>query len=102
MEFVSYRLRVRVEVPKYQPQPAAAGASAAPPREAAKGTRAVHFSAGPAAKTVILERDRLPVGCVFAGPAIVEQFDATTAVPPGWGAQVDTFRNLVLRREERP
>jgi len=26
----------------------------------------------------------------------VEQFDATTAIPPGWRATVDGFRNLVL------
>ena len=32
--------------------------------------------------TTIYERDRLPVGATFAGPAIVEQFDATTVIPP--------------------
>ena len=31
---------------------------------------------------------------------IVEQFDATTAIPPGWHATVDGFRNLVLSKRE--
>ena len=32
----------------------------------------------------------------FAGPAIVEQMDATTLVPPGWSARVDSYLNLIL------
>ena len=28
---------------------------------------------------------------------IVEQFDATTVIPPGWRARVDGFRNLILQ-----
>jgi N-methylhydantoinase A len=33
------------------------------------------------------------------GPAIVEQFDATTVIPPDWSARVDSYRNLILERE---
>ena len=47
----------------------------------------------------IYDRDRLTVGAAFAGPAIVEQFDATTVVPPGWHASVDRFGNLILERK---
>ena len=36
---------------------------------------------------------------IFAGPAIVEQFDATTVVPPGWQASVDRYGNLILERK---
>ena len=35
----------------------------------------------------------------IAGPAIVEQFDATTVIPAGWTARVDGLRNLILERE---
>jgi N-methylhydantoinase A len=35
---------------------------------------------------------------VITGPAIVEQFDATTVIPPGWSARVDGLRNLLLER----
>jgi N-methylhydantoinase A len=34
----------------------------------------------------------------FNGPAIVEQYDATTVVYPGWDIETDTIGNLVLRR----
>jgi N-methylhydantoinase A/oxoprolinase/acetone carboxylase beta subunit len=33
-----------------------------------------------------------------AGPAIVEQFDATTFIPAGWTARVDGLRNLILEK----
>jgi len=33
---------------------------------------------------------------VFAGPAIVEQMDATTVVLPGMTARVDAYLNLIL------
>lgn len=41
-------------------------------------------------------RDRLRPGNRLAGPAIVEQMDSTTVVPPGWTARVDALGNLVL------
>jgi N-methylhydantoinase A len=44
----------------------------------------------------VYERDRLPVGANLNGPAIIEQFDATTVIPPGWTARTDRFRNLIL------
>ena len=42
--------------------------------------------------------DGLDVGVAIRGPAVVEQFDATTVVPPGWSARVDHHRNLVLEK----
>ena len=68
------------------------------PDDAVKGTRAVDFDGG-ATETTIYERSRLPVGAQFTGPAIIEQFDATTVVPAGWAATVDTYLNLIVRRE---
>jgi N-methylhydantoinase A/oxoprolinase/acetone carboxylase beta subunit len=32
----------------------------------------------------------------MVGPAIIEQFDATTVVPMGWTAMVDGDLNLIL------
>lgn len=96
VELVSYRVRLRVRVPKFEPQPAAARASAPAPAEAYKGIRRVFFGAEQAIETQIMDREKLLVGATFAGPAIVEQFDATTVVPPGWTARVDRFCNLAL------
>jgi N-methylhydantoinase A len=95
VEIVSYRLRLRVAVPKFELREE----GASPPRpvgKARKGEREVWFDGARAVVTALYERDRLDPGAVLTGPAIVEQFDATTAVPPGWRASVDGFRNLVL------
>ncbi len=98
VEVVSYRVRVRVPVPKYVPQPESIPAKPQPASAAAKGTRNVNFDARSAVEATVYERDKLDVGATVAGPAIVEQFDATTIIPPGWGARVDEFRNLILQR----
>jgi N-methylhydantoinase A len=95
VEIVSYRLRLRVAVPKFELREE----RPLPPRpvgKARKGEREVWFDGARAVLTTLYERDRLDPGAMLTGPAIVEQFDATTAVPPGWRASVDGFRNLVL------
>ena len=52
--------------------------------------------AGDFVDTPVYARDALRPGNRFAGPAIVEQMDATTLVPPGWTARVDAYLNLIL------
>ncbi|WP_158818812.1 hydantoinase/oxoprolinase family protein [Methylocapsa sp. S129] len=44
----------------------------------------------------IYDRTKLDAGNCIAGPAIVEQMDATTVVPPGWSARVEPYLNLIL------
>jgi N-methylhydantoinase A len=98
VELVSYRLRVRVTVPKYQP----AAEPAPPPRPietAIKGRRRMHLPGKDSAHAVLYERERLDIGATVSGPAIIEQFDATTVIPPGWSGRVDAYRNLILRSE---
>jgi N-methylhydantoinase A len=97
VEIVSYRLRLRVAVPKYQQREDTASPRR-PAEQARKGERAVYFDSARATLSTLYERDKLDPGAMFAGPAIVEQFDATTAVPPGWHATVDGFGNLILAR----
>jgi N-methylhydantoinase A len=99
VEIVSYRLRLRVAVPKFQ-QREELMSSPHPMAVAQKGERAVHFEGTEAMPSAIYERDRLDPGATLSGPAIVEQFDATTAIPPGWHAIVDGYRNLVLSKRE--
>jgi 5-oxoprolinase (ATP-hydrolysing)/N-methylhydantoinase A len=50
--------------------------------------------------TRIVRRDALRAGAVLDGPAIIEQTDSTTVVPPGAQARVDGVGNIVLRFEE--
>ncbi len=52
--------------------------------------------AGDFVATPIYAREALRAGNRFAGPAVVEQMDATTLVPPGMTARVDAWLNLVL------
>jgi len=96
VEVVSYRLRVRVAVPKYAPLEIAAPAS---PRSAAavKGQRTITLN-GATMEATLYERARLDVGTSITGPAILEQFDATTLIPPSWSGRVDGHGNLVLTR----
>jgi len=49
----------------------------------------------------VWERERLPEGASLAGPAIIEEFGATTIVPPGWRGAVDEHGNLRFERETR-
>ncbi len=60
------------------------------------GTRQVTFAGRPVPSPVFL-RDSLPEGSEFAGPAIVEQMDSTTVVPPGYRATADGYGNLIIR-----
>lgn len=49
--------------------------------------------------TQIYERDLIPVGVEFDGPAIVEQPDTTTVMPPGTHCKVDEYGNLIIKVE---
>ena len=46
----------------------------------------------------IYDRTALPAGAGIAGPAIVEQADTTTLIPPGWRAGVVEGGSLLIER----
>jgi len=48
-------------------------------------------------ETRILRRSDL-AGNTLAGPLIVEEFDTTVVIPPGWQARTDGYGNIVLER----
>lgn len=62
-----------------------------------EGSRPI-FHAGAWIDADIFRRAVLKAGDRFAGPAIVEQENTTTVVPPGWDAEVDATGNLHLRK----
>jgi N-methylhydantoinase A len=76
-------------------RPARAGAPAVP---GPAGERPAFFAPGGFVRTPVFERRRLPAGVRLPGPAIVEQPDTTTVVPPGWTAVVERSGNLRLRK----
>jgi N-methylhydantoinase A len=47
-------------------------------------------------QTAFYRREKLPIGQIFAGPAIILQPDSTTVVPPDCRAQVDAYGNLII------
>ena len=61
------------------------------------GSRPVWFAGG-WRDTAIHARLDLPVGARIAGPAILEQPDATIVVDPGLSARVDPLGNVVIER----
>ena len=46
------------------------------------------------ADTPVYARDALPVGARFVGPAVVDQLDTTTLIPPGVQAEIDEHFNI--------
>ena len=44
----------------------------------------------------VYDRAGLDAGHRIAGPAIVEQMDATTVIPPGMSGRVEPYLNLIL------
>jgi N-methylhydantoinase A len=97
VEVVSYRVRLRVSVPKYEPREEAAPPMSRSAADAVKGARKITLN-GTMTDATLYERDRLDIGAMLGGPAIVEQLDATTVIPAGWSARVDGFSNLILQK----
>ena len=51
-------------------------------------------------KADIYERGELPPGAKFSGPAVIEQPDTTTVMPPGTHCKVDKYGNLVIKVDQ--
>ena len=62
----------------------------------AQGTRQVWFD-GAGHATAIYDRALFKAGAEITGPAIIEQVDSTTVVPPGATATVDQYMNILIR-----
>jgi N-methylhydantoinase A len=93
VELVNVRLTARGVVDKPPPR----HAPRASPRRGSPETRAAWFGGGEL-RVAVHERDELAPGTTIAGPAIVEEFGATTVVPPGWAMRLDGLGDLLLER----
>ncbi|MBI3826014.1 MAG: hydantoinase/oxoprolinase family protein [Candidatus Rokubacteria bacterium] len=96
VELVNVRLAASGVVDK--PAPAAVRGASRTLQDAAAGRRAVWFE-GRAVDSPVYARERLPVEATLVGPAIVEEFGATTVVFPGWRGVVDAFGSLRFERD---
>ena len=90
-------------MPSISPNVIASG-DAEPPAEALAGRAAVVFAGADGAPaehdTPFNERSALRAGNFIAGPAVVEQLDSTTVVPPGTTARVLPDGAIIIDLEE--
>lgn len=63
--------------------------------EAYKESRPVYFE-GEYIDTKVYNRDLIPVKTQLIGPAIIDQLDTTTVIPPGFTAEVDVYKNIII------
>ena len=109
VEIVNLRLKMVVPVDKPLPGPEASfddnPGDASPgdgsPKAAQVGESEVVFQEGTFAAPLYL-RDNLHKGNRVSGPALVLQMDSTTVIPPGWTAEVDSWKNLVITPHPAP
>jgi N-methylhydantoinase A len=91
VELVNVRLRATIPLQKISiAEDEVASQSAESNRR-----REVHFGQAKA-EVSVYDRDRLKPGSYAGGPSIIEEYDSTTVVKPGWLWRVDSFRNLIL------
>jgi N-methylhydantoinase A len=64
----------------------------------ARERRTVVDDSGARLDAAVYDRPALRPGMTFAGPALVEQYDATTWIAPGWSARVGAEGDLLLER----
>jgi N-methylhydantoinase A len=95
VEVVSLRLTSIGRIAKPPPRRLEPAAAPEP-----KSRRPVYFAeAGDYVDCPIYDRYALGASAALAGPAVVEEFDSTTVVHPGFGMRVDDVGNLIIERE---
>jgi N-methylhydantoinase A len=68
-------------------------------KDAMKKPRKVWFRNVGFVDTDIYERGLIPTGAMFKGPAILEQPDTTTVIPPRSSCKVDAYGNIIIKVE---
>jgi N-methylhydantoinase A len=94
VEVVTWRLSAvsaspALELPRYR--------AGGPAESAIKGGRRAYFpEKGGYVETPIYDRYRLSPGVTLFGPAIIEERESTTVLPPGAGGRVDEYGSLTV------
>jgi N-methylhydantoinase A len=93
VEIVNVRCRAVGRSPEIAlPRIAKARAGAAPPAR----IRTMSYLSGKNREVPLYDRQTLRAGHTFSGPAIVAEYSATSLVPDGWRARVDTYGQIHL------
>lgn len=93
IQMVNYRVSAIgvIDKPDLPVKEAVPGAKPPEPAE----VRNVLFEGEPARHlTNVYHRDEIEIGCQIQGPAIIEEMDSTTILPPHWEAYVDELGNI--------
>ncbi len=94
-EIVTFRIQAEIDVPRLALAPLAPGDGNA--ARALNGERPLYdLDAGRFVTAGIYDRAKLAAGDRIAGPAVIDQFDATTVVLAGQAATVDAYGTLVI------
>jgi 5-oxoprolinase (ATP-hydrolysing)/N-methylhydantoinase A len=95
IEALNWRVTTAGPAPHVTMHPAATAGGGA--RGALKGTRRAWFPEADAyVDTPVYDRYALEPGAELSGPAIVEERESTSVLPPGTSAAVDEYANLLV------
>jgi N-methylhydantoinase A len=97
VEIVSVRLAAIGTIP-----PLAVRDTTAPPgTDAIKSKRQLWFRETGTVDATVYDRRRMPSGLEVAGPVVIESFESTILVPPGWRATMNEDGFVLLTRLHR-
>ena len=100
-EIVTFRLQAEIEVPRLELPALAHGDGRA--ERALKGERPLFdIDDNRFVRAAVYDRQALMAGDRIAGPAIIDQFDATTVVLGGQTATVDDTATLIIQTGDQP
>ncbi|MDL5361561.1 hydantoinase/oxoprolinase family protein [Halalkalicoccus sp. NIPERK01] len=88
-------LRATATVPREAPRVVYGGGG-----DSVLGDREAYFPDTGRREATIYDRDRIAPGERVAGPAVLEQAESTTVLPPEWVGEVDSAGTLTARRED--
>jgi N-methylhydantoinase A len=92
IEIVTWRVTARGPLTDFHSAAKPAGSEGG-----AKAHRPVHAWADDQ-RVAVYDRSALAVGQLIAGPAIIEERETTTAIPPGWHATIDRLGCIVAEK----
>jgi N-methylhydantoinase A len=99
-EHTPFLVNVEVTAIGRKPKPITPPLASSVSRAVPIATRPVYFLEPPGfAPAAIYARGELFAGHSLQGPAVVEQFDSTVIVPPGWHARADEYGDLILEKD---
>lgn len=101
IELVNLRVVGVGAIPRLKPQRIASGGTM-PDKDSQTNLQSCLFDVEGTVsqhQTPRFERQLLLAGNRLSGPAIIDQMDTTTVIPPGFAAQIDPFGNIVITTE---